>query len=74
MENSVLVIGESLIDRVQSSDGEEQEFPGGSGANTAVALARLGQPTILATAFAQDELGDLLARHLATSPPRHQRG
>ena len=64
MEKHILVIGESLIDRVRRSDEAEVDFPGGSGTNTAIALARLGRPVQIATSFAPDEYGDLLARHL----------
>ncbi len=39
-------------------------MPGGSAANVAVALARLGRPVRFATAYADDRLGRLLADHL----------
>ena len=35
-------------------DGTETDLPGGSAANVAVALARLGRPVRLATSFADD--------------------
>jgi fructokinase len=63
----VLVVGESLVDIVQRSDGSLVEHAGGSAANTAVALARLGRPVQLATAYADDTHGALLARHLNQS-------
>ncbi len=59
------MVGESLIDRVRRSDGHEEDLPGGSGANTAIALARLGRSVRLATCFAPDDSGDRLARHLS---------
>ena len=40
----VLVAGESLVDVLTSADGTRTELPGGSPANVAVALARLGTP------------------------------
>jgi fructokinase len=63
----VLVVGESLVDIVQRADGSVVEHAGGSAANVAVALARLGRPVQLATAYADDAHGALLARHLNQS-------
>jgi fructokinase len=60
----VLVVGEALVDIVQRADGSSLEYPGGSAANVAVALARLGRPVELLTAYADDERGAVLARHL----------
>jgi fructokinase len=65
MERGVLVVGESLVDVVRARSGEERAHPGGSAANVAVALARLGRPTCLATSFAADADGELIAAHLA---------
>jgi fructokinase len=64
MQRGVLVVGESLVDIVQTQSGNLHEYAGGSAANVAVALARLGRPTRLATSFAQDHHGELIARHL----------
>jgi fructokinase len=63
----VLVVGESLIDIVQRPDGTTVEHPGGSAANVAVALARLGRPVQFLTAFGDDQHGGVLARHLNQS-------
>lgn len=60
----ILVVGESLVDVVTHADGTRHEHAGGSPANVAVALARLGAPTELATAYADDRLGRLLDTHL----------
>ena len=60
---AALVIGEALVDVVRGDD-HQVEYPGGSAANVAVALARLGRPTWLATSYAADEYGVLLAEHL----------
>lgn len=60
----VLVVGESLVDIVHRADGTVTEYPGGSAANVAVALARLERTTLLATAYAEDRYGGLLAEHL----------
>lgn len=62
-----LVVGESLVDIVQRADGTSVDHPGGSAANVAVALARLGRPVELVTAYADDDHGGLLARHLNQS-------
>ncbi|MGZ4475819.1 MAG: carbohydrate kinase family protein [Nocardioides sp.] len=59
----VLVIGEALVDIVDSGDSVE-EHPGGSCANVAVALARLERPTTLVTQLGRDAYGDLVCRHL----------
>ncbi len=67
MERGVLVVGESLVDIVQTHSGHLHEYAGGSAANVAVALARLGRPTRLATSFAADRHGEMIAAHLAES-------
>lgn len=65
MDPDVLVVGESLVDIVRRPDGQVEEFAGGSAANVAVALARLGRPVRFATSFADDEYGAMIAAHLA---------
>lgn len=64
---SLLVVGESLVDVVHGADGTRTERAGGSPANVAVGLARLGHPTMLLTAFGQDRLGGLIRSHLVES-------
>jgi fructokinase len=64
-DRDVLVVGESLVDVVRRADGTTTEYAGGSAANVAVALARLGRPVRLATAFADDPHGQMLREHLA---------
>jgi fructokinase len=64
MQRDVLVVGESLVDIVRTADGETREYAGGSAANVAVALARLGRPVQFVTAWADDERGRVLADHL----------
>src|SRR4051794_20847149 len=63
----ILVVGETLVDIVRRADGSAVEHAGGSAANVAVALARLGRPVELLTAFADDRRGAVLARHLNQS-------
>ena len=67
MGEGVLVVGESLVDIVRRQDGSTETFPGGSAANVAVALSRLGCETGFVTSFADDAHGRLIAEHLAAS-------
>ncbi|MDQ3383056.1 MAG: PfkB family carbohydrate kinase, partial [Actinomycetota bacterium] len=60
----VLVVGEALIDIVHSSQGAVSEHVGGSPANVAVGLARLGHSTTLATHLGPDEHGARIAAYL----------
>jgi len=62
--DDVLVMGESLIDVVRAPDGSVSEHVGGSAANVAVALARLGRTVGFATSFADDPYGRMVAAHL----------
>lgn len=64
---AVLVVGEALVDVVRRRDGTAVEHPGGSCANAAVALSRLGQEVWLATALADDARGRLVGEHLAAN-------
>jgi fructokinase len=64
MVRGVLVVGESVVDVVRTLSGNLHEYAGGSAANVAVALARLGRPTRLATSFARDRHGEMIASHL----------
>ena len=63
MSNSArtLVVGESLIDIVHSPYGSSQEHVGGSPANVAVGLARLGHEVTLATMIGLDDRGARIA-------------
>jgi fructokinase len=70
MRDDILVVGEALVDVVVRADGSTEEHPGGSPANVAVALARLGRPVRLATAVGADARGEVLTRHLATAGVR----
>lgn len=64
MTQVALVVGEALVDVVHRSDGSITEFPGGSAANVAVALARLERPVLFDTCFADDHYGGMLRDHL----------
>lgn len=63
----VLVVGESLVDIVARPNGTVLEQAGGSAANVAVALARLGRPVQFLTALGDDENGAVLAQLLHQS-------
>src|SRR3990170_8289693 len=64
MSETTLVVGESLVDLVRGGDGSTTEFPGGSAANVAVALARLGRDVRFATSWGDDERGRVLGERL----------
>jgi fructokinase len=70
VSDGVLVVGEALVDIVKRRDGSTETFPGGSAANVAVALARLGRDAGFVTSYADDEHGRLIADHLAASGVR----
>ena len=71
MEPYVLVVGESLVDIVVEPDGRDNERPGGSAANVAVALARLGRRVRFVTSYADDDRGAAIAAHLGASGVEH---
>jgi fructokinase len=64
---SVLVVGECLVDVVERPDGSVVEAAGGSPANVAVGLGRLGVPVSLVTSYGDDPRGRLLQDHLLAS-------
>ncbi|MGR0160808.1 carbohydrate kinase family protein [Paenarthrobacter nitroguajacolicus] len=59
----VLVIGEALVDIVNTREGSIS-YPGGSPANVAYGLGRLGVTTGLLTAIGEDEHGAAITSHL----------
>lgn len=72
-ETSVTVIGEALMDLVvQYGDKVEDAVavPGGSSANVALALGRLGYPVDLVTWIAKDGFGEQIREHLDRSKVR----
>ncbi|WP_051944034.1 carbohydrate kinase family protein [Streptacidiphilus rugosus] len=66
----ISVVGEAVIDLVESPDGASAAHPGGSPANVAVGLGRLGVDVALLTRYGADPHGEMLARHLAGSRVR----
>ncbi|WP_454853000.1 carbohydrate kinase family protein [Promicromonospora soli] len=67
MSAYVLAVGEALVDEVRRPDGSFAEHPGGSIANVALTLGRLGREVRLATWLGADARGDLVRGWLAES-------
>jgi fructokinase len=64
----ITVVGESLVDVVARTGHDELTVhPGGSPANVAVALSRLGQRTALVTQIGADDYGALIRTHLESN-------
>lgn len=63
MSAAALVVGESLVDVVRSDTGDA-EHVGGSAANVALALGRLGVSTTLVTRVGTDPRGERVVAHL----------
>jgi len=61
---SVLDIGEALVDVVHGLNGDIKNIPGGSPANTAVALARLGTKTYMKARTSSDQFGTEIRNYL----------
>ena len=62
----VIVVGEALVDIVISATGTV-EHPGGSPANVAYGLGRLGVSTALLTSIGDDYLADAIEKHLRSA-------
>ncbi|MFI9626096.1 carbohydrate kinase [Streptomyces sp. NPDC052042] len=60
----LLVIGECVADIVRSADASARVHPGGSPANVAYGLARLGHAATLLTQLGPDDHGRLIRSHL----------
>ncbi|MFN3866463.1 MAG: carbohydrate kinase family protein [Demequina sp.] len=67
MSDSALVIGEALVDVVRRPDGTVESHPGGSPANVAIGLGRLGRDVSLLTSLGTDPHGDMVRAHLEAS-------
>lgn len=61
----ITVVGESVVDYVPTKAGGVAARPGGSPANVARGLARLGRSVLLQTVIGDDEPGRLLAASLS---------
>lgn len=64
---SILVLGEALVDVVHRVDGSIDESPGGSPANVALALGRLGCRPRLLTRIGDDRRGESVRAWLQAS-------
>lgn len=69
-DNDILVVGEALVDIVRRPGFPTVEHPGGSPANVALGLARLGHRTNLLTRIGDDPRGQLIRSHLESSGVR----
>lgn len=65
--STVTVVGEALVDVVIARDGSRTEHPGGSPANVALTLGRLGHDVHLLTRVGDDGRGRRVTEHLAAS-------
>lgn len=63
----ILVVGEALVDVVPDRNGQLQDLPGGSPANVAITLGRLGRDVRLVTVLGDDERGRLVRSWLEAS-------
>ncbi|WP_127128638.1 carbohydrate kinase [Georgenia sp. SYP-B2076] len=69
------VVGEALVDLVGQRGGTTWvAHPGGSPANVALGLGRLGQPVTLTTRLGRDAFGELISAHLQASGVRVDAG
>lgn len=64
MSPRLLVVGEALVDIVAAPSGERTEHVGGSPANVAMGLSRLGHEVDFAGCLGRDERGRRIADHL----------
>jgi fructokinase len=70
-----VIVGEALVDLVgQRGSRTLVAHPGGSPANVALGLARLGNRVTLMTRLGRDALGDMVAGHLESSGVRVEGG
>lgn len=66
-----VVVGEALVDLVGQRGGRTLvAHPGGSPANVALGLARLGNQVTLTTRLGRDALGEMISAHLRASGVR----
>lgn len=66
-DGRVLVVGEALTDVVTTADGMHREHPGGSPANVAVTLGRIGHRPRFATSIGHDDRGRRIHEWLTES-------
>lgn len=68
-EPHILAIGETLMDLVQpfGESSPAAEYPGGSPANVAMTLGRLGRTVVLQTWIGEDARGNAISTHFSSS-------
>ncbi len=66
MQKAILVIGEALVDEVTEANGQQERIFGGSPANTALAVSRLGLKSFFKGRISQDETGQAIKNYLAS--------
>ncbi|MCL1900006.1 MAG: carbohydrate kinase [Promicromonosporaceae bacterium] len=67
MAARICVIGEALVDVITDPDGASTEVPGGSPANVALAMGRLGHTPMLVTTLGADPRGRAVQEWLEAS-------
>lgn len=67
VNRDVLAIGEALMDVVEIKGASRQAVPGGSPANVALGLGRLGRSVTLLTSIGVDNYGEIIRTHLEAS-------
>lgn len=67
MQKASLVIGEALVDEVTELNGGQKRIFGGSPANTALALSRLGVKTFFKGRISHDKTGQQIKKFLVDS-------
>ena len=66
MNNHITVVGEALIDLIESPDGNFEAKPGGAPANVSLALARLDCEVSFLGRLSTDHFGETIRNWLAT--------
>lgn len=66
-EGRIVVAGETVIDLVEEPGGRYRPVPGGSPANVAVGLGRLGVPTHMLARLGRGRFGRLIRDHLVSN-------
>ncbi len=64
MQNACLVIGEALVDEVIEPNGRQERIFGGSPANTALAVSRLGLKSYFKARISKDSTGQQIKDYL----------
>jgi fructokinase len=64
MQKAILVIGEALVDEVTEANGRQERIFGGSPANTALAVSRLGLKSYFKGRISLDETGQSIKNYL----------